>query len=43
MSVMTLMFSAVVLSPLVLLVVDLVGRKAPDPTAPPAHGARQQG
>lgn len=43
MSVMTLMFSAVVVSPLVLLVVDLVGRKTPDPTAPPAHGARQQG
>ena len=42
MSVATLMFSAIVLSPLVLLVVDLVGRKSPDPTAPPAHGARSQ-
>jgi hypothetical protein len=41
MSVATLMFSAVVVSPLVLLVVDLVGRKSPDPSAPPAHGARQ--
>lgn len=41
MSVTTLMFSAIVLSPLVLLVVDLVGRKTPDPSAPPAHGARR--
>lgn len=42
MSVATLTFSAIVLSPLVLLLVDLVGHKAPDPTAPPAHGARTQ-
>jgi hypothetical protein len=43
MSVVTLMFGAIVVVPLVLLVVDLVGRKSPDPSAPPAHGARQQG
>src|SRR4051812_9867460 len=41
MSFATLMFSAIVLAPLVLLVVDLVGRKDPDPSAPPAHGARR--
>lgn len=42
MSLATLTFSAIVLLPLVLLVIDLVGRKAPDPTAPPAHGARSR-
>ncbi|MFL5846867.1 MAG: hypothetical protein ACJ762_19465 [Solirubrobacteraceae bacterium] len=42
MSVVTLAFSAIVVAPLVLLVVDLVGRKSPDPTAPPAHGVRGQ-
>ena len=41
MSVASLMFAAIVLTPLVLLVVDLVARKSPDPTAPPAHGARR--
>lgn len=41
MSVATLSFSALVLAPLVLLVVDLVGRQTPDPTAPPARGVRR--
>ncbi|MCW2991422.1 MAG: hypothetical protein JWM73_2016 [Solirubrobacterales bacterium] len=40
MSVVTLMFSAIVLAPLVLLVVDLASRKSPDPSAPPARGVR---
>jgi hypothetical protein len=42
MSIATLTFSAIVVAPLVLLVVDLVGRKSPDPSAPPPHGARGQ-
>jgi len=41
MSFATLMFSASVVAPLVLLAVDLIGRKGPDPTAPPARGARR--
>jgi hypothetical protein len=41
MSLFSLMFSAVVLTPLVLLVVDLVGRKAPAPSAPPVRGSHQ--
>lgn len=41
MSLITLSFSAVVLAPLVLLLADLVGRKAPDPSAPPPRGARR--
>jgi len=40
MSFATLMFSAIVVAPLVLLVVDLVGHKGPDPTAPPPRGVR---
>jgi hypothetical protein len=43
MSVLTLTFSAIVVVPLVLLVVDLVGRKSPDPSAPEAHGGRRRG
>jgi hypothetical protein len=43
MSVATLTFSAIVIAPLVLLVVDLVGRKSPDPSVPPARGVRGQG
>jgi len=42
MSLTTLSFSAMVIAPLVLLVVDLVGRKAPDPSAPPPRGVRGQ-
>lgn len=42
MSVASLMFAAVVLLPLVLLVVDLVGRKTPDPAAPPAYGTSRR-
>jgi hypothetical protein len=42
MSVATLSFSAIVLAPLVLLVVDLLGRKTPDPSAPPPRGVRRQ-
>lgn len=38
----SLTFSAIVVAPLVLLVVDLVGKNKPDPGAPPAHGARAQ-
>jgi hypothetical protein len=38
MSVATLMFNAVVVAPLVLLVVDLFGRRSPDPSAPPPRG-----
>jgi hypothetical protein len=38
MSVLTLSFSAIVLAPLVLLIADLVGRKSPDPAAPPPRG-----
>ena len=41
MSLATLMLSAIVLVPLVLLVVDLVASKGPDPAAAPPHGARQ--
>lgn len=41
MSFATLMLSAIVLVPLVLLVVDLVARKAPDPAAGPPRGARR--
>lgn len=43
MSVATLTFSAIVVAPLVLLIVDLVGRKSPDPSAPPARGVQGQG
>jgi hypothetical protein len=42
MSLTTLSFSAMVIAPLVLLVVDLVGRKSPDPSAPPARGVRRE-
>ena len=38
MSVISLSFSAIVLAPLVLLFADLVGRKSPDPSAPPSRG-----
>jgi hypothetical protein len=41
MSLATLMFSAIVVAPLVLLVFDLVAHKGPDPSAPPPRGARQ--
>jgi hypothetical protein len=41
MSLLTLAFSATVVAPLVLLVMDLVSKK-PHPEAPaPAYGARQ--
>jgi hypothetical protein len=39
MSVASLMFIVVVVMPLVLLVIDLVSRKAPAPSAPPARNA----
>ena len=42
MTVASLAFSAIVVAPLVLLVVDLLGRKSPDPAVPPAHGMRGQ-
>ena len=38
MSVATWMFLAIVVVPLLLLVVDLVSRKAPEPSAPPVRG-----
>jgi hypothetical protein len=41
MSVATLMFCALVLAPLVLLVVDLVGRREPTDHTPPAAGSRR--
>jgi hypothetical protein len=41
MSVATLSFTAIVIAPLLLLVVDLFGRRSPDPSAPPAHGNRR--
>ena len=41
MSLVTLSFVAVVVVPLLLLVVDLFGRRSPDPSAPPAHGSRR--
>jgi hypothetical protein len=41
MSFATLMFSAIVVVPLVLLVFDLAARKGPDPSAPPPHGVRR--
>lgn len=39
MSVALWMFVAMVVAPLVLLVVDLVSRKPPTPSAPPGRGA----
>ena len=42
MSVATWTFIAIVVSPLVLLVVDLVAHKAPEPLAPPARAGRSQ-
>ncbi|MCW2968363.1 MAG: hypothetical protein JWM71_2135 [Solirubrobacteraceae bacterium] len=34
-------FVAIVVTPLALLVIDLIGTKSPDPSAPPARGVRQ--
>jgi hypothetical protein len=42
MSVASFSFTAVVLTPLLLLVIDLFGRKAPTPAAPPARGAQRR-
>jgi hypothetical protein len=36
------MFLAIVIAPLVLLVIDLVSRKAPEPLAPPVPGAQRR-
>lgn len=41
MSVATLSFTAIVIAPLLLLVVDLFGRRSPDPSAPPPRSARR--
>jgi hypothetical protein len=41
MSFATLMLSAIVLVPLVLLIVVLVASKGPDPAAGQPHGARR--
>ena len=42
MSVAMWMFVAIVIAPLVLLVVDLVARKAPEPLAPPARAGQRR-
>jgi hypothetical protein len=42
MSVATFSFTAIVLTPLLLLVIDIVGRKAPVPLAPPARGTQRR-
>lgn len=41
MSLMTLTFSAAVFAPLVLLVVDLLGRRPEGPRPAPVRGARR--